>query len=281
MRTPEHYTENVWTFDSPQEPHFIVPTVSELEEAWERHHSSQTFARLHESMYGICTKPPKQPTAVIAVDLCEVVRQTGASFTKLYTNDPASTAHDYNVYYGEDILGENAQAMREIMAPELMHADAVEPVPYTDAIQAFMQRWKSQGIYIIANTSTLPGCETSTVKYLADYFPGSFQGILLPRNHDGKGKTTKPEIFSHTKAELELQTGFDFTNIPSLCIEDAYHHGSDYVTHPDSIHVFMPEYSWNQPLDGHPDISRVTQRFGTVDTFIAVDEYLASRGIVK
>jgi hypothetical protein len=258
----------------------IVPSVDQLLDVWKEHHGNKLMTYL-DDMYGICELPDNQPTAILSLDLCEVLRETGPSLTRMYGRTVGDTLHDYGAYYGDGLLGDREQFSREKILPELMRHNTVTPVPFSEAIHAFLQRWNQAGVYTVANTSTLPGCETSTTQFIADHYPDVIKGILFPRNHDGKGGTTKASILEKTKQTLACQTGYDMETIPSFAIEDAHHHAVDYTEHPSSIQVFMPNYSWNSTLSEQENITIVEQRLGTIDTFIAVDEALKIRGIVK
>lgn len=281
MNMDREPTGGFWTLDSQSPEELFVPDISELIEVWESYHDSDKEIVDIVDMYGVCELPDNQPLAVISLDLCEVLRQTGISLTTMYTADTKSTLHDYGSFYGDGLLGDRAQLSRELLLPELMVNNQVLPVPFFESIQAFLSRWKQSGVYIIANTSTLPGCEVSTCRFIAEYFPSSVNGILFPRNHDGKGNVTKADILYSAKETIRLHTGYELHSLPTIAIEDAYHHAANYADHSPAIEIFMPGYSWNEPLEGHTGIIRVEQQLGTIDTFIAVDEALRSHGIVK
>lgn len=270
-----------WTFESPLDAHLEVPSLAELASAWHTYHGESDLITLEDHMFGVCERPEEKPSVIISLDLCEIVRQTGPSLTRIYSHDTPSIEDGYGVYYGDEVLGDDTQQAREILLPNLMHLDHVVPVPFSDAITAFMQRWRKRGAYIIANTSTLPGCELSTVRFLSEHYPQTTRGILLPRNHDGQGATTKAGILHHSKEQISSLLGFELQDTPTIAIEDAYHHAMGYIDHPSDVHIFMPTYSWNELLEENGNVTRVQQQFGTLDTFIAVDEYLQSRGIVK
>lgn len=258
-----------------------MPSPEELVDIWREHHAANRVITLRHGRLGVCELPSRQPTAVLSLDLCEVLRETGLSLTRLDGDIGDSAMHDYNMFYGDGVLGDDPQRARELLLPELMHYEQVPPVPYSGAITAFMARWREHGVYIIANTSTLPKCELSTIRFLSQRYPDTVHGILLPRNHDGNGTTTKADILLQAKHTINEVTGFNLNDIPTVAIEDAYHHAVDYTEHPSNTHVYMPAYSWNSPLEDHENVTRVEQQFGTLDTFIAVDEYLQACGIVK
>lgn len=273
----KEYSPTIWTPDSERELHFNIPSINELEQAWSVNHN-RPLLTLDSSMYGVAEQPLRPPTAILSVDLCEVVRNTGLSVLKI----PGATIEDMvadgqtgYMDYGSTVNGwseESAQSNRQLYIQELMQHDHVDPAPYTDVIRAFMERWRDQGVYVIANTSTLPGCELNTIRFLDQHFPDCFQGILLPRNHDGQGSVTKSMILSETMHAIATQTEY-LTQGPTVAIDDAMHHANDFDR--DGVQVFVPAYAWNEGFDDHPRIVRVGQTLGTVDTFVAVDQYFA------
>lgn len=274
-------TERLWTFESPLE----APSSEELIASWQKYHQTEVRPLDSDSL-GLLEIPDKAPRAIVSLDLCEVLRQTGLSLEGIHNpflNLPANFAQDYEINdLYESWQGDTKIRTRNvIMTQQLMYFEQVSPVPYHEAIQAFLQRWQHNGIYVIANTSTLPGCEISTIKFLADTYPNSLRGILLPGNHDGLGTTTKADILQQAKRQLSRIIGTDVTTVPTIAIEDAWHHGKNYVESEDQIDVFMPAYKWNEPLENTPSITRVAQQFGTLDTFIAADNYFVDRDILK
>jgi hypothetical protein len=109
-------------------------------------------------------------------------------------------------------------------------------------------------VYVIANTSTLPGCELGTIQDFSTTYNLSdcFDGLLLPRNHDGRGTVTKATALKSASHDL----GLDFAAIPFLHIDDSLHHIDGFVgehaKHP-AMALFIPEHADNtaQRTDMH------------------------------
>ena len=278
--TPRLNEAQLWTLDTHPIDDTDIPDSYELLDTWNAFHANADMVTLPQ-MLGVCELPTEQPSAVISLDLCEVLRETGPSITRMYTAETDTTSHDYGVYYGDGYLGSREQVSRELMLPQLMGAQAVKAVPFAESIQALLQRWRRAGVYVIANTSTLPGCEQSTTEFLAQHYADSLRGILFPRNHDGEGVLTKAGILSQAKQTIYDYTGFSLNNTPTIAIEDARHHAEQYIESAEDTLIYMPAYAWNEPLEHTKQVTRVAQQFGTVDTFIAVDQLLKSRGIVE
>lgn len=272
-----------WLPHHDREPHFREPTIDELTALWISHNPT-SMLDLGEGTYGTAEVPTALPTAFLSVDLCEVVRETAGSLfaTRGGTiEDMVVDAETGYMDYSKELngWGEDHQWYKQTLLQEYMHHDHVKPVPHSGTISDLLRAWRQKGVYIVANTSTLAGCEASTIRFLHEQFPNCFQGILLPRNHDGKGSTTKAMIFDELirSVQRELNTSDETNEIPRIAIDDALHHSVD--LHEGGSMVFVPAYPWNEALEHHPDIQRVPQLFGTVDTFAAMDIHL--RNIVQ
>lgn len=282
----------IWQIGNPLEHHYEIPSIENLTARWVES-SPAPVLNLPEEIYGVAEKPLTQPRAVIAIDIDEIIRDSGMTLLQIsggalddMVADGETGVFDYgsthnrwqlgNGIYSQAEQAEYAQAMRHLMLHEMMQADLVQPTAYSEIIAKFILKWRAQDVYVIANTSTLPGCETSTVEFLNKYFPGCMQGLLLPRNHDGRGKITKPQSLDATLEAIKKQTTFTVDRLPILAIDDAKHHAEGYDAN--GIKTFMPAYGWNSGCKNVGQIEVVPRRFkGTIDTFMAVDSYLASQ----
>ena len=74
----------LWTPENDREEHFEVPSVAQLEEYW-RMQSGDTRESLclPTHVYGFCLEPNAQPSAIVALDLCEVLRETAVSLAQI------------------------------------------------------------------------------------------------------------------------------------------------------------------------------------------------------
>ncbi len=233
-----------------------------------------------DAIPGVINLPRSAPTAVISMDLCEVVRSSALSLLRIPGGDLSDMVYDVTTGFHDygsrsnGIPDARAQPWRQLHLQQFMNHDVVEPVPYNETIVAFMKKWQNNGVYIFANTSTLPGCELATVEFLQTYYPGCFQGIMLPGNHDGNGATTKVDALGEVLSALELAgTG---TIGHTIAVEDATHHIKTYQEH--NVTTFVPSYGWNAPTDGLSGVERIsTERLGgTIEAFVALDQYLAA-----
>lgn len=266
-----------WTPDRHvEEERWQPPSQAELATYWRCATGNQELLELPDTIYGACNVPPAQPTAFAVLDLCEVVRETGIAISRLgggglkeIFNHEKGAAD-----YGASFLNFQRDDMIQITVQLMMDHDLVDAVKFHEALTAFMQRWKKADAYIVADTSTLPGCENNTIDFLERYYPSCFDGILLPRNHDGNGQVTKAMAFAATQEAIANIFGDEIYDVPVVYIEDTPHHTTTFKNaFPDSK-IFMPEYDWNTNHDQHTDVTIVPRHLGTVDSFIAADNYL-------
>ena len=229
---------------------------------------------------GAAERPTEVPSAVVSVDLCEVVRQTGLAMLEIRggtINDMVSNPETGFLDYGIALNGwdpEAAQGYKLQYAQNLMFHNKVNPTKHHEAIRSFLRSWQQRGIYTLANTSTPEGCELSTIRFLQHYYPGCFNGIMFPRNHDGNGATTKAMSVGHVLEAMQEETGFEVNRVPILAIDDAPHHAIDFQKA--GIETYVPMYPWNVNVENQPLISRIDDSLGPLGAFIAVDQRLSA-----
>lgn len=280
--TPEkHVLESKWR----------QPTKTELEQYWiDLQPERRPLLDLPEGVYGVCHKPDVPPQAFAVLDLCEVVRDSALAVAAMHDGSLENVFNEDDAHfsdYGTKFLN-LPRSTKEIdyitiLVQELMDQQQVKAVPFHEAIAAFMERWRAANVYIVADTSTLPGCEKSTIDFLDQYYKNCFDGILLPGNHNGNGRTTKAEVFLSMRSVMSDELEANLEDIPIVQIEDTPHHVDPFFEGQAFEHMktFMPVYDWNERLhDTHPHIRRVNRGFGTVDSFIAADKHFKSIGLV-
>lgn len=237
--------------DCPEANH--VPEPEELVAYWSANYDQNASMRSTDEVYGTMRTPDLRPRSVVSVDLCEVTRESCSAFMALggFTLESAGATYGYGLPYGieqyPDIVTRMLQA--------LMIRDQVEPVAGIDDIRTILNEARENGAYIVANTSTLPGCELATVRWLAKYLPNCFDALVLPRNHDGKGAITKGTAKQVVMRSLLETSGFEKIHTTAH-IDDAPHHiraVRETAKQLDVVHAdFTPKYVWN--ID-HPDMN--------------------------
>lgn len=227
-------------------------------------------------MESVVPPPGGQPHAFAVLDLCEVVRETGIAVARMGGGglDEVFNPEEGTADYGNHFLNFTRDDMIKITVQIMMDHDLIDAVQFHEALTAFMQRWKAAGTYIVADTSTLPGCEKNTIDFLERYYPSCFDGILLPRNHDGNGRTTKADAFAAAQNAIALWYGKEIYDAPIVYIEDTPHHTTAFKERFPNSKIFMPEYDWNTHHTQNSDVTVVPQHLGTVDSFIAADNHL-------
>jgi len=174
---------------------YPVPLPHELEAAWAAYVGEAAIAT--PGVYGATRlpNPNNPPNAVLSVDLCEVVRETGAGVRTIEEPDlrPGSSQDSNSPcahHYGEGLSVHN-QIDAASVVTVLMNGDYIEPVKDIGYIHAILASCRKLGIFVVANTSTLPGCELATIRFMKRNLPNAFDGLLLPRNHDNSSPLTK------------------------------------------------------------------------------------------
>ncbi|MCX6727204.1 MAG: hypothetical protein NTX11_00095 [Candidatus Saccharibacteria bacterium] len=215
-----------------------IPTIDELVDHWaDTHGHIDVFEA--PGVFGAVRTPDQVPTFVASIDLCEVVRHTKGSLLGV-AGIPLSELDLSNTYH--DATSVSDDAVQPIIQT-LMNHDHVDPIEGIEEIRDIMRSWRELGAYVVANTSTLPGCETSTTSFLHQYLEGCFDGIVFPRNHDGSGPISK----GHALAFI-IDTYCEPSKTRALHIDDTFYHCNSVKEHvsaligADNISTIMPVY---------------------------------------
>lgn len=201
-------------------------TATQLHESWQRY-SGQLHQDLQNTpdVLGTMRKPSRMPANILSIDLCEVVRTTHASLRTI--EEPAGTPIEDIHAYGKGIRCMQNYGDIQAVAQVMISAGLIAPVENIAEIARITRTARKNNTYVIANTSTLPGCEQGTVDFLAQYMRGCFDGIVFPRNFDGKGEMNKGkagEIVLRECARLTDTTFSETTPLNAVHIDDLPHH---------------------------------------------------------
>lgn len=247
----------LWRPGEPLDEQYPLPSSAELcgelqqlvgehEEVFE---PADVFGALRRPRAG------EQIDGVMSVDLCEVLRYTARSLAdSMGIEEYNSNRYMDALWDASDQGPEYLQNVLQAKTQLFMHMDLVKPVEDHDKIAELMQGWrKERGVYVVANTSTLPGCEIPTLRFLNQYYPDCFDGIVLPRNHDGNGKITKADALSCVLEELAA-----YGAEPQFAghIDDTIHHLDAMAAHPPhaEMRLFAPALMGNEALAGREDV---------------------------
>lgn len=213
--------------------------------------------------------------SVISLDLCEVIRLTARAIAstggKLYEGNSYLEGLWQDERFGvteTDFAYYTLQPIAQVMINHGM----VEPVDGAKEISGMIRDWRKNGAYCVANTSTLPGCELGTIRFLNEHFPRCFDGIVFPRNHDGRGRMTKSAALSHVLDRLGDE---DHSPEYVLHVDDTVHHIQGMLeSRPHTaMHCFLPVYDGCLALDA---LSAEVKRADTpVGAFRLMDQHIS------
>jgi hypothetical protein len=248
----------------------------QLENDWLTHYAYDDRALLSvsEDMLGVVHEPLTEPAVFASVDLCEVLRETYSATVGIVGRNQDHIGN--NVWDYSHTLGLKGTDI-VVAVQTVMNADLVQPVRDIKFIAKILQSWKAKGVFIVANTSTLPNCETATIKnLLARELPEIFDGILLPRNHAGTSKITKGSAMQ-TAIQRVSPNGVE----KALHIDDAPHHLSAVAEAVGSVAakvaVIRPTYESGKQatfIDEHGVDPSVVDVNGSLEAFLLADKFL-------
>jgi hypothetical protein len=143
---------------------------------------------------GVVALPDRPSTSILSVDLCEVVRETHYATALAVGLDRSYIANDIWLYRASGL--DHAQV--PFLVTVLMNRGEVSPIQDIGEVAQIIRSLKEEqpDLLVVANTSTLPGCEVVTLEFLAEHLPGCFDGILFPRNHFGDAAVTKADAIA-------------------------------------------------------------------------------------
>jgi hypothetical protein len=218
---------------------YISLTNEELLNEWQNLYDVE--ARPMEGILGVVEYHDQRPDAVLSVDLCDVLRDTCRDYRRAAGLSDIRT-HDYQ--YGVEA---NGLDICTAVVQRLMNRGEVAAVEEVADIANILRAIRAAGALVIANTSTLIGCESATIdeRFMATHLRGCFDGIVFPRNHDGTGPISK----AIAAAMVMEQEGIDTETTPVVHIDDAPHHVRsfrDYFTSNPRLALFMPPHEGNQ-----------------------------------
>lgn len=219
-------------------PEYAAPSQADLTDYWQAVYSEP--AEPVSGVLGVINKQAHEPTALVSVDLCEVLRDTGREYQRTIG------LRDVKLF---PYMGQLAAGGLDIVTPtiqRLMNEGQVPVVDEIDEIAAIIRRVRSSGALVLANTSTLPGCEFATIdeRFMASRLKDCFDGIVFPRNYDGLGTVTKADAV----ASALRQVGLDEQAAVIVHIDDTPHHLQSFATRfasTPNLGLFMPVHDSN------------------------------------
>lgn len=221
---PQCEVGEIWEIGKHLNNDYPTPTDEMLRNLWQTHMGTPAVST--EGVFGVYTPPEQTVKAVASVDLCEMVRDTRKALYAA-TRVPLPTGAwpaDYSAgtWYDKKFGYCRERSVVVSVIRALMSAGLVPPVEGSSEIADTLKDWRESGVWVVANTSTLPGCEPGTIEHtLAKSMRGQFDGLVLPRNHDGQGPVTKATAVRTIMKEAGI------AGVPVVHLDDApYHHAS-------------------------------------------------------
>ena len=254
---------------------YPTPTADELRQIWQDHMNVSEAISTND-VFGVFTPPEREIYAIASVDLCEVVRHTKRGLhaaTDVRGNH--SAAYSEGTWYDVGKVGYTYErSIVESVTRVLMNNRKIEPVKGIKRIANILRTWRENGVWVTANTSTLPGCERPTIEYnLAEDCDGQFDGLILPRGHDGNGTISKATALKTALKEV----GLDST-LPIIHLDDADVHHKGFRDARDEfgkhLYLLAPDYGHEVP---NADIVFPTP----LETFLGAHALFKELGVVR
>ena len=159
--------------------------------AWQSYLGGEVAVKQVEGLLGVVVERERPLTSIISIDLCEVVRRTHEAVTLAMDRDLSWLGNRVWEYNFPEL---SEQEVADLVTVLMNHTDIL-PVEGIDEIGATLRAIRSEepDILIVANTSTLPGCERVTIDFLRRHLPDCFDGILFPSSKHVGSKLTKAD----------------------------------------------------------------------------------------
>lgn len=232
MTTPCELTpKQLWLPGQELHTEYPIPSNDELQDMWKNYHAEQATVASCEGVLGVYRVPDEPVRAIASIDLCEVIRDTAGALAEATGTRDIVTPGTYagGTWYDGNRTSRDYEArVITSVLQVLMSEGHVPPLEDIPAVASLLRRWRANGVYCVANTSTLPGCEAGTITHtLGRDLPDCFDALILPRNHDGSGPLTKAKALG----VLATEAGIDAPHLPIVHIDDMPHHIQGFRDH--------------------------------------------------
>lgn len=264
----------LWVPGQSLDHEYPVPPATELSRELQRGKPGD-YSELDE-VFGTMRLPAadERIESVVSVDLCEVMRLTARTIAATGGKEYDGNNYIDGLWRDERFKGafESKHAYYTIqpIAQVVINHGYVRPVDGADEIARMLRRWQDDGAYCVANTSTLPGCELGTIRFLNEYFAGCFDGIVFPRNHDGSSQTTKADALAQVLGRLRHHGHYPGY---AMHVDDTVHHSNNMLDNRphENMYCFLPLYPGCVALNA---LSAEVRRAATpLETIRLMDEH--------
>ena len=186
---PRPSATNPNVLDPPLEAPIKVPTSEEF-----RTHFAQGVWNEQANIislpgsFNALIQPETPPVAFAFLDLDEVVGNLGGS-VQLVIN-PNFPRDSFTHNYGDPKFINHADkisrdALIRLVKQQQQPGVGMQPVAEVETINTLVHIWREMGVYVVFLTSAMQGAELSHVDFIAKYFRGTCDGIVITRNSNG------------------------------------------------------------------------------------------------
>lgn len=199
---------------------YPTPIAEELARLWRGYNP---FAEVVDApgVYGVMTVPDHPPRAYVSVDVCEVLRETHLTLRSIV--NPYENYQGDMHPYGVGTIFHESYADKQSVFQVMMSRGLVPPVDGIEKIAAIIQSVHEMGVYVFANTSTLPGCEPGTIEFFKKHVPNGLSGVAFPRNWYGGNRLNKGHVVKNVVERFPGENGKAFI----IKIDDTPYHTKD------------------------------------------------------
>jgi hypothetical protein len=273
---PQLKTGEIWVPGFHLDADYPTPHDEQMRELWTEHMGVNEAVSTNK-VFGVFTPPAMSVKAVASVDLCEVIRETQMSlFDATGVTGNHNSNYSCGTWYDPERVGESKERSIVVsVARVLIDKGLVKPVDEIEKITDILAGWRKAGIWVIANTSTLPGCEPGTIKHtLAKSTSSQFDGIVFPRNHDGNGTVTKATALKTIIDEAGVSP-----DVPIIHIDDAYYHHASFRAEKSSFNgqMFLLAPAYDGKKVAHVDF----EFSSPLETFVGANALFNYLGVTK
>lgn len=245
------------------------PPSDQLMADWAHHHAVAASDLISvDQPLAVLRRPGEheKPKAVLSLDRDEVLHMTGGACIAYYTGDASWSERLTNQYELAGIEdGTISTNVRHVTNNHL----ALPIANYLDIAQE-LREMRAAGVYIVATTAIISGCESAVAQSLAQHYKGGFDGVIFSRGHL-EVTSTKPRSLISALGAVGITLG----GMPVGHIDDSSRHVHGFLNAADqfgSVHVAMPMCE-GEPHDDELEIYR------TENTYEAIKRIREGMGI--
>lgn len=235
-------------------------TPDQLMVDWAQHHEvAMTKLVSTDQPLAVLRLPDEQekPRAVLSLDRDEVLHMTGGACIAHYTGDTSWSERLTNRY---DLAGIGDGTISTTVRHVTNNHLALPVVNYLDIAQE-LREMRAAGVYVVATTAIISGCERAVAQSLAQHYKGGFDGVIFSRGHL-EATSTKPRSLISALGAV----GIALDDMPVGHIDDTSRHVRGFLGAADqfgSVHVAMPICD-GEPQDDELEIYRAENTYEAI-----------------